>query len=154
MFMYLKAAVGELQWPDWLFTDQYLFHEVLHNFVIERIDYTKGSPILNAFYTALVADTDFHAKAKAHAGFTGADTDPAWQQELVVYIGTAMTHIHVYAIMTAAYRALGEQDRLQTIRQYETGLAAAHPSYVKAWEYVIAIENDPASMSALLAEVK
>jgi hypothetical protein len=143
MFQYLRAAVGDLQWPDWLFTDQYLFHEVLHNYVIERIDYTKGTPILNAVYAALAADTAFLAKGKAHG-----------QGDDAFYIGTAMTHIHVYAIMTATLRALGEEERLQTIRHYETGLPAAHPSYVKAWEYVIAIENDPAAMAAILAEVK
>src|SRR5262249_3808029 len=27
MFMYLRAAVGDLAWPDWYFTDQYVFHE-------------------------------------------------------------------------------------------------------------------------------
>lgn len=30
LFQYLSSAVGALQWPDWLFTDEYLFHEALH----------------------------------------------------------------------------------------------------------------------------
>jgi hypothetical protein len=65
-----------------------------------------------------------------------------------------LTHLHVYAIMTATYRALDEEERLDTIRDYEMNTPAAHPSYVTAWAYVIAIENDPAAMEALLHEVR
>jgi hypothetical protein len=154
MFMYLRAAVGDLAWPDWLFTDQYLFHEVLHNYVLERVDYTKGTPILNAMYVQLVADADFIARSKAHLGFTGADDDPVWQREFVGYVALVLTHIHVYAAMTSVLRALGEEERLQTIRAYEMANPAPHPSYVKAWDYVIAVEHDPTAMAQILAEVR
>jgi hypothetical protein len=47
-------------------------------------------------------------------------------------LSLVLTHIHVYAIVTAAFKAVGEQQQLDTIRAYETGTPASHPSYVAA----------------------
>lgn len=159
MFMYLEAAVGaEQQWPDWLFTDQYLFHELLHNYITEAIDYTKGTPILNQLYTELLADQEFAAASQRYLGYPDPitpDYQARWESiDKIEMIANVLTHVHVYAIMTVTLAELGEQERLDTIRAYETGTDASHPSYVEAWRYVTAIESDPDALAAVLAEVK
>ena len=154
MFMYLRAAVGDLAWPDFLFTDQYLLHEVLHNFVLERVDYTKGTPTLNDLYRTLIADAEFTAAWMAYLGDTPATPPEKLAQHQTEMVGTVLTHVHVYAIMTITLRALGEEDRLQTIRSYETGHPAAHPSYVKAWQVVIGLEHDSAALGRVIAEAR
>lgn len=154
MFMYLKSAVAELSWPDWLFTDQYLFHEVLHNFVMEGVDYSVGTPVLNTLYAELVDDAEFTQAWLSYTGLSGTEPVEVLAAEQLEMIGLVLTHVHVYAIMTAVLRAVGEAERLATIREYETSLPSSHPSYVKAWNIVIAIEDDPAAMDALLAEVR
>jgi hypothetical protein len=154
MFMYLHAAVGELAWPDFLFTDQYLFHEVMHNFVMERVDYSKGTPFLNQLYTQLVADADFTAAWMRYVGDTASTPAAKLQADQAQMVGLVLTHIHVYAIMTVALRALGEEERLQTIRSYETSLPASHPSYVRAWQVVIGLEKDPAALDRVIREVQ
>lgn len=161
MFMYLKSAVGPTQqWPDWLFTDQYLFHEILHNYVMEKIDYSKPeklTPVLQILGAQLWLDTDFEGKAKKYLKYPEPITQEyatKWEtQDKVEMIGLVLTHVHVYGIMTAVYKALGEQVRLDTIRQYEMDTPAAHPSYVRAWQYIISIESNPLYMRALLNEV-
>jgi len=152
MFMYLRAAVGDLAWPDWLFTDQYLLHEILHNFVMERVDYAKGTPILNELYVKLLADNEFTAAWMRYLGDTATTPAAKLQADQTNMIGTVLTHIHVYAIMTTVLRALGEESRLQTIRAYETSLPSAHPSYVKAWQYVTSLDN--AALERVLAEAR
>jgi hypothetical protein len=158
MFMYLKAAVGDYQWPDWLFTDQYLFHEVLHNYVMEKIDYTKGTPILNGLYALLLVDSEFESKAKAYLQYPSPITPEyaaRWASEdQAAMIGLVLTHVHVYGIMTEAFNAIGPEGRLETIRQAETSTPASHPSYVRAWKYIESIEKNPVQMRALLDEVK
>ncbi|HWM87575.1 MAG TPA: hypothetical protein VNO33_17095 [Kofleriaceae bacterium] len=159
MFMYLESAVGpEQQWADWLFTDQYLFHELLHSYIIEAIDYTRGTPILNQLYAELVADEEFTAASQRYLGYPDPITreyEARWTAvDQAQMVGLVLTHVHVYAIMTAVMKQLGEQERLDTIRAFETGTSASHPSYVRAWQHVIAIESDEAALAALLAEVK
>lgn len=155
MFMYLRAAVGELQWPDWLFTDQYLFHEILHNYALERIDYvTEGTPILNALYLELMADAEFTAEAQRYLGYTGSESAERWQRDQLEMVGTVLTHVHVYAAMTAAMRALGEGTQLETIRSYETSLPSSHPSYVRAWRIAGEMEAEPGGLDAVLAELR
>ena len=154
MFMYLRAAVGDLAWPDWLFTDQYVFHEILHNFVMERVDYSKGTPFLNDLYAKLIIDADFTAAWMRFLGDTASTPPDKLQQHQMEMVGLVLTHVHVYAIMTLAYRALGEEERLQTIRSYETSLPASHPSYVKAWQIVMSLERDAAALERLIAEVR
>ena len=154
MFMYLTAAVAELAWPDWLFTDQYLFHEVLHNFVMERVDYAVGTPYLNALYAELVVDPGFTAAWMAYTGDTGAEPPELLAAHQTEMVGLVLTHVHVYAIMTVTARALGEDERLQTIRDYETSLASAHPSYVEAWRIVGELEQAPAELEQVLDEVR
>ena len=146
VFQYLESAVGELQIPDWIFSDQYMFHEIVHRFVMERIDYTVGTPMLNAVYTAVAGDGEFQAAVAAHLGHAPSES------EFLSYVGLVMTHIHVYAIMTRTYLALDEATNLERIRSYETENANPHPSYVKAWEIVG--EYSDSEVEALLAEVR
>jgi hypothetical protein len=159
MFQYLESAVGKAQqWPDWLLTDQYLFHEILHNYVMEKVDYTKGTPVLNALYSTLLTDAKFEADSKAYLRYPSPVT-PDYAARWVAtdqaqMIGTVLTHIHVYGIMTQTLKAIGDQTTLDTIRAFETGTAASHPSYVWAWKYIEAIEGNPGYMKALLNEVK
>jgi hypothetical protein len=155
MFMYLRAAVGELQWPDWLFTDQYLFHELLHNYALERIDYVnEGTPILNALYAELIADAEFTAEAQRYLGYTGGETTEQWQRDQLEMVGTVLTHVHVYAAMTAALRALGEETQLETIRSYETSLPSSHPSYVRAWRIAGEMDAEPGRLDEVLGELR
>jgi hypothetical protein len=146
VFPYLTAAVGALAWPDWIFTDEYMFHEVLHRYAMEKIDYAVGTPSLIAAYTALVGDAAFRTAVTAHLG------RPATDQDVLVHIGLVQTHVHVYAIMTSTYRALGEDANLERIFTYETMNANPHPSYVKAWEIVRALTD--AERAAVIAEVR
>lgn len=146
IFPYLESAVGELQWPDWIFTDEYLFHEILHRYVLERVDYAEGTPILNELYGRLAGDTAFFESVTAYLGRA-----PTAEEQLS-YIGLVLSHIHVYAIMTRAYRSLGEESNLDRIRTYETENARPHPSYVEAWSIVRAYGDG--ELDALLAEVK
>jgi hypothetical protein len=158
LFPYLRSAVSELQWPDWLFTDQYVFHELLHLFVLEKIDYARGSPVLNTLYGLLLADATFEARAKAYLRYPTPITPEyaaRWEaSDRATMIGLALSHVHVYAVMSRVLRALGERDRLNTIRAFETGTAASHPSYAWAWGYIESIENNPLYMRTLLDEVK
>ena len=157
LFPYLRAAVGEQQWPDWLFTDQFLFHETLHLYVIEKIDYTVGTPVLNAVYEKLMSDPDFDGKIKAYLKFpekVPPEMEMQWRQAKLGMVSAVLVHVHVYAIMTSVYKALGQVDVLKTIRDSEMNNAAPHPAYVKAWEYIISIENSPKQMKAVLSEVR
>lgn len=152
MFMYLHAAVGDLAWPDWLFTDQYLFHEVLHNFVMERVDYRTGTPFLNDLYAKLVVDEEFTAAWMAYLGNTGAEPKEELAADQAQMVGLVLSHVHLYAIMSEVLRDLDEDERLETIHTFETSLPSSHPSYVEAWRVVMT--SDPAALAALLAEVR
>jgi hypothetical protein len=158
IFPYLKAAVGDLSFPDWIFTDQYTFHEVLHLYVKERIDYSKGSPVLNTLYGVILADQVFESKAKSYLNYPNPITPEyasRWETtDRAVMAGTALTHIHVYGIMTQVLRAIGEDARLNIIRSFEMDTAASHPSYVWAWNYIKSIEGSASYMRALLDEVQ
>jgi hypothetical protein len=159
MFMYLSSAVGQdLQWPNWLFTDEYLFHETLHNYAMEVIDYYKLTPLLIKIYEILVNDVQFALDCQKYLDYPYPLT-PAWEQRWLqvdrpANIGVALTHIHVYGAMTAAYLYLNETSVLVTIRDYECNNANPHPSYVWAWRYVEAIQNNSLAMGVLLEELK
>jgi hypothetical protein len=90
----------------------------------------------------------------AYLGDTPATPPEKLAQHQTEMVGTVLTHVHVYAIMTITLRALGEEERLQTIRSYETGHPAAHPSYVKAWQVVIGLEHDSAALGRVIAEAR
>lgn len=146
LFPYLAEAVGDLQWPDWIFTDEYMFHEILHLYVMEKIDYAKGSPMLTDAYQAVTADADFYGAVSAYLGHAPT------ADEMVSFVGLVMTHLHLDALMTRTYLALDEADNLERIKSYEIHNPAPHPSYVEAWALVDAYT--PEQVDALLAELR
>lgn len=158
MFQYLTSAVGLYAWPNQIFTDQYLFHEILHNYAMEVINQRKLTPILIQIYDQLHNDTVFQYECQLYLKYPVPIT-PEYEYKWINVdrpnmIGLVLTHIHVYAAVTATYVYLGEGNTtLKTIRDFECHNANPHPSYVYAWNWVTNIQNNTIAMQAVLNEL-
>lgn len=136
LWPYLRSAIPDdsYRWPyDW-FTNWYVFHEVLHQYVANTIDYTKSTQLLTYYYYQLIEDPQFTHNADN--------------------IALVLTHLHLNAIRLVVFgeQYLNEPHTMQLILDREMNSPFAHISYVKAWKIILSLNMT--EVQAFLNEVK
>ena len=152
-YPYLKTVYGTQAWPVEAFTDWYMFHELIHWYLLEQPSTRKWTPLFNKYYYKYVNSTGYDLPPvvlpEVMANVTyDIDHQPEQKFNMVNFIG----HLHMNALR---YKVLNQEPgKWEFVKLWEKAVTA-DDYYGHALDIMDTLAiNNPSEIDEFIQEIQ